>query len=245
MYSPEIYKSRFDKIVALCERSKASIHPEEAKIRLEQAIAPGKGQYIFSLVDAKGVDNLVTFDLKRNDVFVPFAWCFKLGLKHKTTGVERLYTFAPKNDGVNPSAYPVGFANDQIDALFAGHIQWMLDTTALYSRYPMEKFLKVPETQPCFILKSDDTPVQQSIELERQFDKDLELLMPKLILAGTRDHKITVNFDTAGQTSQNVLAGTNASDYEAHIVLMMDGVLVKNGCENGNDSVFGDAIGNW
>lgn len=249
MYSAKIYKERFDKVVdIIAAAGKAKeLHPEEAKIRLEQPIVGGRGQYKFDLTNDI-VDNLRTFGIQRNDVFVPFAWSLMLAIKDNTTGVEHLYPFAPKNDGVAPSAYPVGFANEQIEAIYDGHVQWMLDQTALYSAYPMEKFHKVPETQPCFVLDSNDAAVQQSVQLERSLDAYLEIIMPKLILAGTRSHKVTLSFDAAGQTLQAALGATSplvASNYEAKIVLFMDGVKVVNGCQNGDASPFGEAIGNW
>ena len=249
MLSTELYKSRFDKVVDIIAAAGKSreLHPEEAKIRLESPIIGGNSQYKFDLT-TKAVDNVRTFAIDRNDVFVPFAWSFMLAIRNKTTGVETLYPFAPKNDGAAPSAYGVGFANDQIEAIYEGHVQWMLDQTALYSSYPMEKFHKVPETQPCFVLDSADAAVQQSIQLERSLDAYLEPIMPKLILAGPRSHKITVSFDANGQTGQATLGTTSplvASNYEAKLVLLMDGVKVVNGCQNGDASPFGEAIGNW
>ena len=254
MYSPIIQKERLDKVydmlvkAGLITSDNVKIFPESgSKIRIEQPIIGGRSQYVFDLVNSP-VNNVTTFGLQRNDVFVPFAWNIMLGIRHKTTGVEKLYTFAPKNDGVAPSAYPVGFANDQIDAIYAGHVNWMLDQTALMSNYAMENFHKVPETQPCFVLNSTDAAVQQSIQLERGLEKDLQLIFPKLILAGTRSHKISVNFDAAGQTGQATLGATSplvASDYEAFLVLYIDGVKVVNGCQDGDASAFGKAVGNW
>lgn len=237
-----IKKERLDRVMDMVKASSLAgqVHVEEGKIRIEQPITNGKSQYIFDL-KTTNVDGVVTHSLDRNDVFVPCEWGFLIGIKHKTTRVEKLYTFAPKNDGTNPSVFAQGFTTDSIDAMYGGFVQWMLDQTAMLSRYPMEKFHKVPETQGAFVLKSDNTAVQEGIQLERNLDKDLELLYPRYIIAGTRDHKISLNFDAANLT----FALNDPTNYEANIVLYMDGYLIKGGCQNGDKSPFGEAVGNW
>ena len=220
----------------------ADLHVEQSKIRLALPIQNGRSQYVFDLKNTPA-DNVVTFGLNRNDVFIPFAWQVFIALKHKASRVSTLYTFAPINDGTNPSAYPVGFADGQINALYGGNLQWMVGSEAMFGAFPMENFHKVPETQPCFVLNSDDEAVQQSIQLQRSMTDDLELMYPKVIVAGTRDHKISVNFDAANLTF--ALAGADASEYEAELVLYMDGALVKGGCQNGDASPFGKVVGNW
>ena len=70
----------------------------------------------------------------------------------------------------------------------------------------------------------------------------LTLLYPKYTIAGTRDHKISVNFDAAGNTF-DVTEG-----YTANLVLYMDGFLVKGGAEykgGGASNPFGAAVGQW
>lgn len=68
--------------------------------------------------------------------------------------------------------------------------------------------------------------------------------IPRYTIAGTRDHKISVNFQAAGLT----FPLNNPTDYEANLVLYLDGFLIKGGCEykGGNGSnPFGDAVGQW
>lgn len=236
----EILKSRLNSVIDMVSApGNENIHVEEGKIRIEKAIKNGQSQYVFDL-KTTDVDNVTTFALDRNDVFIPSRWSVMIGIKHKTTRVEKLYTFAPVNNGTNRSIFPVGFTTESINALYAGFMQWMVDNTAYLSRYPMEKFHKVPKTQGAFVLDSSDDPVDEGIQLERDLAKDLELIYPRFIIAGTRDHKITVNFDAAGLTY-----ALNDSDYEANLVLFMDGYLVKGGCQNGEKSPFGAVVGNW
>ncbi len=236
-----IKKQRFD---TLWDRINATedMYPEESKLRIEQPLLAGKGQYIFDIKNAV-VDGVVEHHLDRNDVFVPNAWSVLIGIKDKNTGVETLHSYIPFNDGVNPSAHAVGFTNDDIKSLYSGFMAWNLDNKVVLSAYPMEKFQKVPRTQPCFVLDSNDAAVNEGIQSEWTLDKALELIMPMYVIAGTRDHKISVNFPAAGLTFP-----LNDADYEARLVLLMDGFLVKGGCEYKGGSgrnPFGQAVGQW
>lgn len=236
-----IIKGRFDKVIDMIAAAglNGTIHPEESKLRYELPLKNSKGQYIFNLKSDKA-DGITTISLDRNDVFVPNKWGIMLGIKNTTTGVETLYTFAPIADGEHPSIYEAGFKKHDIEALFAGSLSWSVDNTVYLSAYPMEKFHKVPETQGAFILDSADEVVREGIQLQRDLSKDLELIMPRFIIAGTRDQKISVNFNAAG------LDFAVTEGYEANLVLLMDGFLVKSGCENTNGkNAFGDAVGQW
>lgn len=237
----EIIKQRFDKVYDQIQASvlRGKVFPEESKLRLSLPLKDGKGQYIFNIKDtnATGPKDI---SLDRNDVFVINNWAVMLGIENTTTGQEKLYTFSPINDGTHPSIFEAGFTQNQIDKLWDGYLQWLLDNQVMLSTYPMEKFHKVPRTQGAFVLDSNNEAVQEGIQTERNLDHDLELVIPKYIIAGTRDHKITVNFDAANLTFP-VTTG-----YKANLVLLMEGFLVKGGCQNidGNNP-FGDAVGNW
>lgn len=235
-----IIKDRFDKVYR--QLSGTKIYPESSKLRLSLPIKNGKGQYIFDIKNAV-VDGVVEQHLDRNDVFIPNKWGVLIGLKHKTTGVEQLYSWAPKNNGADPSVAPVGFVDDQIETLYSGFLAWNVDNQVMLSAYPMEKFKKVFRQQGAFVLDSGDTAVAEGIQPEWSIDKALELIIPRYTIAGTRDHKISVNFPASLLTF-----ALNDSDYEANLVLYMDGFLVKGGCEyKGGNGVnpFGDAVGQW
>lgn len=235
-----IIKERMNSVMRLVGASNPDLHVEEGKIRIEKPLVNSQGQYTFDIKNDT-VDNRVTFGLDRNDVFIPARWAFMLGIKNKNTRVEKLYTFVPVNNGTNPSVHAVGFTSDNIKAMYDGYVQWTLDNTVVYSRYPMEKFYKIPQQQGAFILKSDDSAVSEGIQTQRRLDDDLELMYPRFIIAGTRDHKITVNFDAANLS----FPLNDATNYEANLIMYMDGFLVKGGCQNGDKSPFGAVVGNW
>lgn len=233
-----ILKDRYDKVID--QLAGTGLWPSQSKLRLSLPIKDGKGQYIFNLKE--GGDGVSTFALDRNDVFIPTMFGVLIELVNNTTGEKTLYSFVPQNDGTHPSVFDAGFIDGQMNKMYSGHVQWLLDNSVMMPAFPMEKFHYVPETQGAFVLNSSDEAVQEGIQLERNLDDMLTLLYPKYIIAGTRDHKISVNFDAAG----NTFAVTE--DYTANLVLYMDGFLVKGGAEykgGGATNPFGDAVGQW
>ena len=225
MYS-DIKKKRFDQVWDLIASKGLSkyIYPEEAKMRYSLPIENGKGQYIFPLCRNGKANNLTTFAITENDVFVPSAIGVMIGLTG-ADGVQHLFPYAPINDGVNPSVYAAGFTTDAIEALYNGHLQWKQGTNIVLNQYPMEKFKKVPRQQGAFVLDSNDAAVQEGIQPEWTIDKCLELLMARYAIAGNRDNFVTVNFDAA---TKNFPVTTG---YTAELVLFLDGFLVKGGAQ--------------
>lgn len=225
----QVIKSRMDSLIDQCAGID-NLFPQRSKIRLEQAIVNGKSQYRFSLKhesnSAQDVDGIKTFALKRDDVFVPSAIGFLISIGKEVNGtyVERLYSYAPKNDGVHPSVFPVGFKTDAIEALYAGNVQWTVGSTVAWEAFAMENFRKVFRQQGAFVLDSNDNAVQECIEPEHDIQKMLEMLYAKYLIAGTQDHVMTVNIDAA-----NLNFDLNDSSYTAKLVLYMDGFLIKNG----------------
>lgn len=233
-----ILKDRYDKVID--QIADYGLWPSQSKIRLSLPIKDGKGQYIFNLKE--GGDGVSTFALDRNDVFIPTLLGVLVELVNDATGEKTLYSFVPQNDGKNPSVFPAGFVDGQLNKMYAGHIQWLLDNQVMMPAFPMENFHYVPETQGAFVLNSSDEAVQEGIQVERDIYDMLTLLYPKYTIAGTRDHKISVNFDAAGNTF-DVTEG-----YTANLVLYIDGFLVKGGSEYKGGSAsnpFGKAVGQW
>lgn len=233
-----ILKDRYDKVID--QVAGTGLWPSQSKIRLALPIKDGKGQYTFNLKE--GGDGVSTFALDRNDVFIPTMIGVLIELVKTSTGEKTLYSFVPQNDGDNPSVFGAGFVDGQMNKMYSGHVQWLLDNSVMMPAFPMEKFHYVPETQGAFVLNSSDEAVQEGIQLERDLDDMLTLLYPKYTIAGTRDHRVTVNFDAAGNTFE-VTEG-----YTANLVLYMDGFLVKGGSEykgGGASNPFGEAVGQW
>ena len=232
-----IKKERFDKVwdAIVAAGLGTDIYPEEAKLRMSLPLENGKGQYIFQITKEANGDNLSTFALQDNDVFVPNAIGVMIGITG-ADGVQHLYPYAPKAPSGVPSVYAAGFESDTIEALYNGHLTWKMGTQILLNQYPMEKFKKVPRQQGAFVLDSNDAAVSEQIQPEWSIDRCLELLMPKYTIAGNQDHYISVNFDAATK-SFPVTSGSTAQ-----LVLFLDGFLVKGGATRINGkNAFGDA----
>lgn len=233
----DIRKKRFDQVwdLIVSKGLIKQIYPEEAKIRLSLPLKNGQGQYIFKLNRNGQVDNLTTFAITENDVFVPSGISVMIGLTGGD-GVQHLFPYAPKAPQGADSVYAYGFENDNIEALWNGNLTFKQDTNIVLNQFPMERFKVVPRQQGAFVLKSDDTAVQECIQPEWDIDKYLKLFMARYAIAGNRDNYMTVNFDAATK-SFPVTSG-----YTAELVLIMDGFLVKGGAQTYNGvCAFDDA----
>lgn len=214
-------------------KAEPGVFPQRAKIRIELPIEDGTGQYIFDL-KSQLVNNLTTFGLKRDDIVMPLGLGFLIGISHKVGGangteVTKLYSFAPKNDGVNPSVFPVGFVTDNIDNMYNGNVQWTVGTRVAWQAYAMENFKKVYRQYGAFVLDSDDQAVQECIPEEFNISEMIEPIPAKYYIAGTQEQQMTVNFPAANLT---FALGKNTGDtntYAAKLVLYMDVIKIQNG----------------
>ena len=199
---------------------------QRTKLRLEQPILPGVGRYSFDLKKESFGNGLTTFPLKRDDVVILNGIGVLISLSHEVNGteVEQLYSFAPKNDGVNPSVFPIGFTNDSIENLYNGFLEWTVGSIVAWDTYAMENFKKVPEQEGAFVLDSNDDPVQEGIQVEHHIEDMLQPVLAKYFVAGTQDHSMTVNFPAAGLTFP-----LNDTNYTAKLVLYIDCFKIKNG----------------
>ena len=215
------------------------IHLEESKLRLELPLTDGVSTYVFNPKKESKGEHEVTLD--RNDVFVPNMWGLFLGLRSTTNPqIEKLFAYVPVNDGVDPSVHPVAFTSDAAEAVYSGSLQWLVDNAVMISAYPTERFKHVPETQGLFVLDSNDAAVQEGIQSEWNVEDACQTIIPRLTIAGTRDHKISVTFNAAG------LKFPVTSGYTPYVVLYMDGYLIKGGCEYiAGKNAFGAVVGQW
>lgn len=215
-------------------------YAEPSKIRIEQKLQNGVGQYFFN-IKKTDINNQYEQSLDRNDVFYPTMWGLFLALRSQTKpSTEVLMSFPHINDGANPSVHAVGFQNSDVEAVYNGKLKWLIDNGVLLNAYPTEKFRKVPEQQGAFVLNTADAAVNEQIQTEWCLEKACDFLTPKFTIAGTRDHNISVNFDASGLTFPVT------SGYDPYLVLYMDGFLVKGGCEFiDSQNPNANAVGMW
>lgn len=226
----QITQARLKELMALVA-SKPGVFVQRTKLRMELPIENGIGQYIFDLKKESLANGMTSFVLKRDDIVIPNALGFLIAISHKVNGteVEELYSFAPKNDGTNPSVFPVGFQTDAIENLWNGHVQWTVGSTVAWENYPMEAFKKVFRQQGAFVLSSADAAVQEGIQPEHQIEKMLQPILAKYYIAGTQDHQMVVNFPAAGLTFPLCDKNGVTTDYTAKLVLYLDCFKIKNG----------------
>ena len=233
----DIRKKRFDQVwdLIVSKGLIKQIYPEEAKMRYSLPLKNGQGQYIFKLNRNGAADNLTTFAITENDVFVPSGISVMIGLTG-ADGVQHLFPYAPKAPQGVSSVYAYGFENDNIEALWNGNLAFKQDTNIVLNQFPMERFKVVPRQQGAGVLDSNDQFVNEEIQPEWNIDKYLKLFMARYAIAGNRDNFMTVNFDAATK-SFPVTSG-----YTAELVLIMDGFLVKGGAQTYNGvCAFDDA----
>lgn len=231
-----------ERYVSLLNAFGNEIAAEPSKIRIEQPFKSGVGEYRFDI--KKIVDNLREKSLDRNDVFVPNFMGVLFGFQDKRTpSAFELISFAPINDGTNPSIFPVGFKKPDANALYNGRLNVQVDNTVVFSSYPTENFRHVPQTQGEFLAKSDDSALQTNEQIQGSIKDKCELVIPRVLLAGTRDIRINVSFDAAGLD----FATSDDTNLTPVLVFYMDGFLIKNGCEKGigvSDSIA-PVVGKW
>lgn len=207
---------------------KRGIFVQRTKLRMELPILEGVGQYIFDIKKESFANGLTTFALKRDDIVIPNGIGIFIAISHKhpqtNTDIEELYSFAPKNDGVKPSVFPVGFTTDAIENLYNGFLQWTVGSTVAWENYAMENFKKVFRQQGAFVLSSEDAAVQEGIQPEHNIEDMLQPILAKYFVAGTQDHQMTVNFPAAG-----LQFPLNKEGYTAKLVLYWDCFKIKNG----------------
>lgn len=240
MQVADILRERFVEVNEEYKRySSGKKYAEISKIRIETPLLDGVGQYTID-IKKQITGNKREVSLDRNDVFVPNTLGIFLALQSETKpSTEILMPFPAIADGTNPSVHEIGFKTRDIFALYNGKLVWNVDNGVLMGSYPTERFLKVPEKQGATVVVGSEVKQEQVLP---QWDIDAcsDLLLPKLTIAGTRDHQITINFDASG------LSFDCTEGYKPVLVFYMGGFLVKGGCEfydakNPNAS----AIGQW
>lgn len=198
------------------------INAQTAQLRIEVPFVAGKGAYDFDL--KKEVKRVTEKTLKRNDLFVARALGF--GLMVETTakpGHAPILSY-PLLAGDGVPAGINGFVNTDAYAVYNGIMSMKTGQVVNYSGFPMSTFLNIPETQPVAIV--DDAGAMASAGILPQFNMDQILyeLPEEIVLAGTQDHKIQVEFPAIATT--DIKGGEGTTSY---LVLVIEGWLFEGG----------------
>lgn len=241
MTTADLIRNRFEKLHA---EFGALVTPEPSKIRIELPLKNGVGQYEFNI--KKFVDNDREQSLDRNDVFVPNFMGVLYGFQNTDTELPQtmsLYPYAPYYGGAD-SVAKEGFTSVDANALYNGKLTLQIDNSMILNAYPTENFKKVPVEQGCVIYNGEEL-VNMDVQPSFSIQEACELVIPRILLAGTRDIKIRVNFNGAGLTfpTDNEAGDT----LQPVLVFYMDGFLMKNGCEKGIGvgEKVSQVVGSW
>lgn len=232
MTTAELQRNRFTIVNnAVKEVSGGALFAEPSKLRIEVSLLNGVGRYHFD-IKKEGIINAYEKGLNRNDVFVPSGIGLFVAIQsNEDPSTEVLYPYIPVNDGESASVHSVGFLSGDANAIYNGTLEWLIQNGVLLSAYPTERFKKVPQTQGS---------ADKSLQSEWSIEDCIDTVIPQLIVAGTQDHRITVNFNAEGLDFA-VTAG-----HTAKLVLYMDGFLVKGGCQYiDGKNAFAGAVGQW
>ena len=240
MNTADLIRNRYERLHA---EFGSVVTPEPSKIRIEVPLKDGVGQYRFDI--KKVIVNDREQGLDRNDVFVPNFMGMLFGFQsedHPET--MSLFPYAPQV-GENLVAQE-GFTNNHANSLYNGKFTLQIDNQMILNAYPTENFKKVPEEQGC-VIYDGEALVNMGIQPEFTIQDACELVIPRILIAGTRDIKFTLNFDAAGLTFPAKTGGAEGATLTPVLVFYMDGFLMKNGCEKGigTSEKINQVVGQW
>lgn len=221
----EFLKKRFDIVRKWCNQN--GIVPQVSKLRTSQILKDGEGTYEFDFQN-KNPQFTGEVKLNRNDLFIPFQMGILLSFDNaeKPTGKCPLYSFAPKA-GVN---YPLGFATDDIEALYNGVLIQTVDQTQIQQSFPLELYKRVPETQNAILAGGE---AGMGLQAEWDFTKALPTMVPNILYAGNMDIITRVEFNGTGSSfALKNAQGEDVTDKAAYLNFIMYGVLAKNAAES-------------
>ena len=213
-------RERFEK--ALRFYGSKGIVPQTANIRIESEFKLGKGTHRFDVKKDESIARITEKVIRRNDLFLVKS--IGVALMIETVGLEGhapLMTYPLLQSAALPSGLN-GFANNHAEVIYNGHLQMKTGSRVNFSRFPLDKFRFVPETQPVKILA--DATVFESSGIVPQFDHDklMQMLPEEIVLAGTKDQPIEINYPALSSTDIKGPANT-----KAFLVLLLDGWLLE------------------
>ena len=202
--------------------------PSPGYLRIEQALANGKTNYLFD-IKQNGAEVSTETKLDRNDVFVVHSLAIFLSAQNSTTiGKEPLQTYP------NKVAFgsTTGFNYKDLECVYNGYLSLKIGQKINIERMPLIHFRKIPTTQEIAAITYGASVTQsgsQKIDYS-QFDLQnvaypLESLM---FLHGTMDAK----FEIAIPQWVGAQIANTAANVSNKLVLFPIGLLVKGAAQN-------------
>ena len=211
-------RERFEK--GLSFYSGKGIAPQQAQLRVVVPFTPGIGNYKFDLKKDPSLSHVIEHLLKRNDLFVARALGLALMVENNAAkGTAPLYSYPVVASAALPTGYK-GLTDSNANAVYNGILTMKTGQTVNYSRFPTNKFLNVPETQPC-LLWNGIAAISAGIAPQFNLENVLEELPEVVVFAGTKEQPITLEFPACNIAGE---AGTTA-----FAVLIVEGWLYEGG----------------
>ncbi|MFM2292645.1 MAG: hypothetical protein RIS29_2458 [Bacteroidota bacterium] len=207
-------RSRYDKGAKFYATH--NINPQPAQLRVAVPFLANIGSYRFDVTKDQSLALAVEQLLRRNDLFVARAIGLALMVEPTAApGTAPLYSY-PVVTGELATGLK-GLTNTNAYAMYQGVLGMKTGTTTIFSKFPTNRFLHVPRTQPGLSYTGDAASVHPEFDLANI----LEELPEEFIFAGTKAQPITLDFPPCTIEGE--------ANTKAFAVLILDGWLYEGG----------------
>lgn len=211
-------RERFDK--GLKFYGQKGIAPQRAILRAVVPFIASNGSYKFDLKKDASLALAIERLLKRNDLFVARAIGLALMVEpNAAKGTAPLYSYPVVASAALPEGLK-GLTDTKAYAMYNGALSMKTGNTVNFSGFPTAPFLYVPKTQPSFVWNGTS---ELSLGIVPEFKQEniLVELAEEIVLAGTKDQPITLDFPAC-----TIAAEANCT---AFAVLVVEGWLYEGG----------------
>lgn len=212
-------RERFDK--GLKFYGQKGIAPQRATLRAIVPFVASTGSYKFDLKKDASLAHAVEKLLKRNDLFVARAIGLAIMVElNAAKGTAPLYSYPVVAGTALPTGLK-GLTDTKAYAMYnGGSLGMKTGQTVNFSGFPTAPFLHVPKTQPGLIWNGT-AAISAGIAPEFKQDNILVELAEEIVLAGTKDQPITLDFPACTIAAE--------ADCTAYAVLVVEGWLYEGG----------------
>ena len=198
------------------------IAPQQAQLRVAVPFAASTGTYKFDIKKDASIALAIEMLLKHNDLFV--ARAIGMGIMVEPTaakGTAPIYSY-PVQAGLALPTGLKGLTDTNAYAMYNGLLSMKTGQTVNFSRFPVNKFLYVPEVQPEGLFNTDTKAViSKLVQPAFSIENLLEELPEEIVFAGTKEQPITLEFPAC------TIAGE--ANTQAFAVLVVEGWLYEGG----------------
>lgn len=245
----DFQRKRFEESKSYYSQAKVGLTPEFSKLHVEVPLVSATGSYNIDI--KKAIVAAQERVLSRNDLFIP---------THLFVGTRLVNSARPSAAPMLTYALPygalptgvAGYKTQDINSLYnSGKIVMRTGSTVFNSGFPLDIFKSVPQTQPSrtpYIASTTDTnPVAgtpAAIANTVAFGVNNQVpefdllssafpLAERFAFAGTKEHKIAVEFDSVSGDDYSAAdnTGSAVANTTPYLSVIFLGYLIVNGAE--------------